>query len=333
MSQVSAPANVASQDFTHFADWLYSVLSYEEAKAQLEVICSAWQQCNHGDLSTWQAALSELDRLPKPTQITIDQPVIVAQGEGLNVSQQTKIKTQLSALKPWRKGPWSYLGVSIDTEWRSDWKWERIASCVDWLDKRVLDVGCGSGYHALRMAGAGAASVVGVDPTWLFVHQFAIFKRYFPEVPVWVHPLAMEQVQMPELFDIVVSMGVLYHRRDPISHLQELKDATKRGGEMIIETLVVEGDSTTALIPEGRYAAMPNVWFIPSVAMLIRWLERLRMVDITVVDCAPTSLEEQRSTDWIFGRSLADFLDVDNPELTREGYPAPIRAVVKARKR
>ena len=37
------------------------------------------------------------------------------------------LRDQLQTLQPWRKGPFSLFGVHIDTEWRSDWKWSRVA--------------------------------------------------------------------------------------------------------------------------------------------------------------------------------------------------------------
>ena len=206
-----------------------------------------------------------------------------------------------------------------------------MADKVDLQGKNVLDVGCGSGYHSLRMFGAGAASVLGIDPTWLFVYQFQIFKQCFPDLPVWVQPLAMEALNLPVSFDTVFSMGVLYHRRDPIAHLQELKASLKPGGELILETLIVAGDAQTVLMPEDRYAAMRNVWFIPSIAALSLWLERLKFKQITVVDVTQTTSQEQRKTSWIHGDlSLEDFLDKENPQLTIEGHPAPNRVIISA---
>ena len=45
-----------------------------------------------------------------------------------------------------------------------------------------------------------------------------------------------------------------------------------------------------------------------------------------------TSTDEQRRTDWMINESLSDYLDPDDPALTVEGYPAPKRAVLIARK-
>ena len=160
------------------------------------------------------------------------------------------------------------------------------------------------------MLGAGAESVVGVDPNWLFLCQFLAAKRYLPELPAWHLPLALEDLpEKLEGFDTVFSMGVLYHRRSPIDHLLALKDCLKRGGELVLETLVVEGDASTVLVPEDRYAQMRNVWFLPSVAALELWLRRAGFADARCVDVSLTSVEEQRSTEWMRFQSLPEFLD------------------------
>jgi tRNA (mo5U34)-methyltransferase len=75
---------------------------------------------------------------------------------------------------------------------------------------------------------------------------------------------------------------------------------------------------------------MRNVWFLPSCDTLISWLKRCGFKNIRVVDVTVTSVEEQRSTEWMTFHSLKDFLDAENPQLTSEGLPAPKRAIVIA---
>ncbi|KAG1707730.1 tRNA U34 carboxymethyltransferase [Nymphon striatum] len=124
-------------------------------------------------------------------------------------------------------------------------------------------------------------------------------------------------------------MGVLYHRPSPIHHLQELKSFLRSGGELVLETLILEGEGTEVLIPEDRYAKMRNVWFIPTTAVLVRMLERVGFINIRVVDVNKTSVEEQRSTEWMTYESLPDFLDPEDSNKTIEGDAAPVRAVVE----
>lgn len=283
-----------------------------------------------GDLPRWRAAISALPSLETEV-VNLDTVAITASGT-VNAEKLMELETALRGLHPWRKGPYSLFGVNIDTEWRSDFKWDRLAHAIDPLEgRRVLDVGCGSGYHCWRMKGAGAAEVIGIDPTPLFVLQFKAIQRYLNIDTVHVLPLALEQLP-PKLkaFDATFSMGVLYHRRSPIDHLTDLRDTLVSGGQLVLETLVVEGDEDTVFVPPDRYARMGNVWFLPSPAALTKWISKAGFVDVTLVDVDQTTVAEQRSTDWMTFYSLSNFLDSADHNKTVEGHPAPMRAIVTA---
>lgn len=284
-----------------------------------------------GDLPRWRAAVAALPSLEAEV-IDLDTNAITASG---TVSAETlmELETALRGLHPWRKGPYSLFSINIDTEWRSDFKWDRLAHAIDSLEgRRVLDVGCGSGYHCWRMKGAGAAEVIGIDPTPLFVLQFKAIQHYLNIDTVHVLPLALEQLP-PKLkaFDTTFSMGVLYHRRSPIDHLTDLRDTLVSGGQLVLETLVVEGDEDTVFVPPERYARMGNVWFLPSPAALMKWMRKAGFTDIQLVDVNQTTVAEQRSTDWMTFYSLPNFLDSADHNKTVEGHPAPRRAIVTAR--
>lgn len=286
----------------------------------------------HGDLERWCAALTALPAL-NISQVILNQDTVTAgTADDCDDTTRARLVEALQGLHPWRKGPFSIAGVHIDTEWRSDWKWQRVAPHIAPLEGRcVLDVGCGSGYHLWRMAGEGARYVLGIDPSLLFLCQFSALQHYLGRQNAHFLPVGIEALPVEMgVFDTVFSMGILYHRRSPIDHLLELKGQLRAGGQLVLETLVIEGDETRALIPEGRYARMGNVWFIPSVAMLLLWLRKLGYKNPRVVDVAATTTEEQRSTPWMRFQSLAEFLDTQSPNLTLEGYPAPVRAVVIA---
>ena len=282
-----------------------------------------------GDLPRWQAAI---DRLPDLMPSVLDFSAAATIGATSDCTSEIRdqLRECLMELHPWRKGPWSLFGLDIDTEWRSDWKWNRIAPHLAPLENRtVLDVGCGNGYHCFRLYGAGAKRVIGVDPSAKFVCQFLALKKYCPELPVDVLPLGIEAVP-PYLrcFDTVLSMGVIYHRRDPLAHLQELANCGRPGGQIVLETLVVEAGHN--LIPEGRYTKMRNVWCVPCPDQVLHWMAEIGLKEPRMVDISATTTDEQRRTQWMCFESLADFLDPDNSALTIEGYPAPVRAVFTA---
>ena len=298
-----------------------------------EQIATGLDKKRYGDLPRWLQVLDELPDL-QPDRIQLNTAHVGAsQDTPLDEAATQQLRDTLQGLHPWRKGPFELFGVHIDTEWRSDWKWDRLQERIDPLaGRRVLDVGCGSGYHCWRMLGDGAAQVIGIDPTPLFVVQFWALQKYLQQDNTWVLPLGIEHVpQKMQAFDTVFSMGVLYHRRSPFDHLQELKDCLRPGGQLVLETLVVEGGLGATLLPEGRYARMGNVWFLPSTDTLLSWLRKLGFVEPQLIDITVTSTEEQRSTEWMKFHSLSNFLDPEDRQKTIEGYPAPRRAIVTAK--
>lgn len=281
----------------------------------------------HGKMPVWQAALAALPALP-PQNVELTGQVKIGDDASLSDEARSNFCEQLHHFHPWRKGPYSLLGLDLDTEWRSDWKWDRVLPHITPLSgRRVLDVGCGNGYHGWRMSGEGAELVVGIDPTRVFAMQYLVVQRYIQSTSHYVLPIGIEELpEQMACFDTVFSMGVLYHRRSPIDHLYELRSCLSPGGELILETLVIEGELGEVLMPEQRYAKMRNVWFIPSIDTMCLWLKRCGFKNVRCVDSTVTSLDEQRCTEWMYFESLADFLDPDDRQKTIEGYPAPIRA-------
>ncbi|WJG11131.1 tRNA 5-methoxyuridine(34)/uridine 5-oxyacetic acid(34) synthase CmoB [Aliiglaciecola sp. LCG003] len=312
----------------------YQQIACSKLSHWLEVLpaqLALWEKKQlHGDFTKWIKLLSKLP-VTQVSDIDLKNSVRFGQVEDINEYTQKQIIGLLKQFKPWRKGPFEIHGINIDTEWRSDWKWDRVLPHIEPLKNRtILDVGCGSGYHMWRMLGEQAEMVVGIDPSQLFLTQFQAIKHFNPDPNIHLIPIGIEDLPELKAFDTVFSMGVLYHRRSPIDFLYQLKSQLRKGGQLVLETLVVEGDESTALMAGERYAQMRNVWFLPSTAALKVWLSRVGFTQIKVVDTATTSLNEQRKTDWMGSLSLEDFLDPEDHSKTIEGYPAPLRAVITA---
>lgn len=281
---------------------------------------------------------SAVGRLPIVQNVQVDLVDKVHIQLDWSMADFKKSHSLLKNLMPWRKGPF-FIGngndkyIHIDTEWRSDFKWQRVKKHLDLTGKRILDVGGGSGFHGFCMVGAGAKSVIVIDPSCLFYHQFMAVKHFAGDVPVHYIPVALEELpRCSELFDVVFSMGVLYHRASPFEHLEQLKGQLKKGGTLVLETLVIDGDEHTVLVPTDRYAQMNNVYFLPSVSALSNWLGKAGFYNIRCVDIDITDTNEQRATEWMIYHSLADFLNPNDNSKTLEGYPRPKRAVLLAQK-
>lgn len=292
-----------------------------------ELAEQAWQRLKnhtHGDLPGWLAAINELPVGDGSCDLDRDAPLL-----GRAFDEPDDLCLSLMKLHPWRKGPLELAGVRVDTEWRSDWKWNRLASHLDLQGKKVLDIGSGNGYFGLRMLAEGAGLVVGIDPTLIFVMQWLAMQKLCPDLNNFVLPLGIEDLPPDtETFDTVLSMGVLYHRRRPVEHLEQLKNLTRADGQIVLETLVLEGDGDNILVPDGRYARMRNVHAVPTVSVLHNWLQQAGLNGAKVLDVSKTTCDEQRSTGWMTFESLRESLDPQNQSRTVEGHPAPVRAAL-----
>ncbi len=279
----------------------------------------------------WLAVLAALPDIASP-RVDLQQDAITTVAES-PLPDVAAVKSALLELSPWRKGPFQLHGIKLDCEWRCDWKWQRLASHINLSDKTVLDVGSGNGYYSLRMLGAGARQVIGLDTSLLFCTQFQAITRFTSEHRATVLPLGVEiLIDQPFQFETLFSMGVLYHRRQPIDHLVLLHSSLCDGGELVLETLILHGHTNQELIPEDRYANMRNVWTVPSLPTLFQQLEIAGFSDVRCIDISRTTTLEQRPTEWMPYKSLVNALDPEDSMRTVEGLPGPLRAVIVAKK-
>ncbi len=309
----------------------------ETTWAEVERLFPHWKKIPrvlkpHGDMQKWEMALADLPGV-NPSEISLASVITIGTAKDISVAASTRLKSTLKALHPWRKGPFDFFGIHVDSEWRSDMKWQRLEGAITpLLGRRVLDVGCGNGYYGWRMLEAGARQVIGIDPTRVFLMQFLSAQHYLQHPSHQLLPLALEDLPQGEQeFDTVFSMGVLSHRRDPIEHLKNLRHRLVPNGELVLETLVVQGKNHIQFEPRARYARMRNIWVLPTPELVVEWLQQSGFSTARVLDVTATTPLEQRTTDWMWFESLTDSLDPERTGYTIEGHPAPRRAIFIAR--
>jgi len=171
-----------------------------------------------------------------------------------------------------------------------------------------------------------------VDPSVLFFLQHLAVSRYLALPARGSNTLLPVPFEiLPYLtFDLVLSMGVIYHRPDPLEHVRRLYQHVRPGGRLLLESLVVTDGPAIEPGRDGRYARMRNVSVVPRVSQLVHWLEAAGFNEVRLVDVTATTTAEQRSTAWMTFESLAEALDPADPQRTVEGYPAPVRAALLA---
>ncbi|MCP3944598.1 MAG: tRNA 5-methoxyuridine(34)/uridine 5-oxyacetic acid(34) synthase CmoB [Desulfobacteraceae bacterium] len=273
-----------------------------------------------------------VDSLPDfvPSKVDLrSNHVLVGDKTDISLDERKNLHGKLAQLCPWRKGPFNLFGVEIDTEWQSWMKWDRLTPHLPELaGRRILDIGSSSGYYMFRMAAENPLFVLGLEPQSSFYYQYLAVQKFLRQKNVFCLPITHDQLpRMDRYFDLVFCMGILYHRKSPIEMLKDIHDSLRKGGQIVLENLVLDSRENICLFPRDRYSKMRNVFFIPDLLVMESWLVRAGFTNIQCVDVEKTCLGEQRKTDWIQTESLKDFLDPKDHNRTIEGYPAPVRAV------
>ncbi len=302
-------------------------MNLEELKKKKED-CRSWK-----NVEPWYNQLLKVFELEKDN-LKVDYGDWFSIGKKENLTQQEYdlIVETAKKLIPWRKGPFKIFDLEIDSEWQSNIKYNLIRPHFDLKDKIVADIGCNNGYYMFRMLEDKPKRLVGFDPSPLTLHQFE-FINHFLKSDIIYEMLGVEHLEYyNHKFDFIFMLGVLYHRADPVGTLKSLARGLNSKGEILIDTFMIDGEEELCLTPNKRYSKIPNIYFIPTISALTNWLSRAGFENIEVIATTTTTSEEQRKTSWSFDQSLEDFLDKDDASKTVEGYPAPKRVYMKARK-
>lgn len=163
--------------------------------------------------------------------------------------------------------------------------------------KRVLDLGCGSGYGAARIAGV-ASAVTGVD----VAADAVAFAKARYAAPNLDYRLVMADAALPfedASFDVVLSFQVIEHVVDEAGYLREARRVLRPGGVLILIT------------PDRRHRLLPgqrpwNRWHLReySAESLSALVSPVLDVEATlrmgaVRDIADIELRRYRWTKWV----------------------------------
>lgn len=179
--------------------------------------------------------------------------------------------------------PHHFLGDYPSAKWRGF----QHAIPQDLRGATVLDVGCNAGFYSIEMKRRGAARVVAIDSSDVYLAQ-AQFAMEVCGVDVELRKLSVYEVaQLNERFDVVLFMGVLYHLRHPLLALDLLHEhavknmlvfqTLQRGSEAegfepsadypFSETAIFEAPGMPrAVFIEKSYAEDPTNWWVPNPA-------------------------------------------------------------------
>ena len=149
-------------------------------------------------------------------------------------------------------------------------EWNRDAAYHPWIRRiaaehagDVLDVGCGDGLLALRLAEV-SRSVVGIDKDPVAIAQAHKRLRMVPNTDAAVSEFGTEWGLAPESYDVVTMVSVL-HELPLIPTLERVVELLKPGGTLAVvgvtepETLVDRAAGWTA-VPYSRALELFYTW-------------------------------------------------------------------------
>ncbi len=125
--------------------------------------------------------------------------------------------------------------------------------------KRVLDLGCGYGWHCAYAARHGAVQVLGVDNSRKMLHT-AQEKNSLPQIEY--RCASIEQLELPnESFDVVFSSLALHYLPDYPALVRRVKDWLVPGGDFIFSVehpvFTAQGPQDWVYGPKGEILYFP----------------------------------------------------------------------------
>ena len=164
---------------------------------------------------------------------------------------------------------------------------------IDFTGKRVLDIGACDGKWSFAAEQRGAAMVVAVDLFDYALDRFMFCKRVLrsgvaPLYNVSVYDLIdslgryLAPADAPfapysNKFDVVLFFGVLYHLRDPLLALAQVRSVVKNDGVVLLETAYAYQEERSVMIFHGgsrkRFYNDPTTWWLPSEPALLEMCE------------------------------------------------------------
>ncbi|NLT57948.1 MAG: class I SAM-dependent methyltransferase [Clostridiales bacterium] len=130
---------------------------------------------------------------------------------------------------------------------RAAGEWPELQKLLpDFAGKRVLDIGCGFGWHCIYAAEQGAASVLGIDLSEKML-AVAREKTDFPQVTY--RCMAMEEIDFPpQAFEAVISSLVFHYTPDFADICRRIGRCLVPGGDLVFS---VEHPVFTAQGPQA----------------------------------------------------------------------------------
>jgi tRNA (mo5U34)-methyltransferase len=130
-------------------------------------------------------------------------------------------------------------------------KWHQLAGSIpaELAGTTALDIGCNAGYYSFQLAARGAR-VLAIDHDEHYLEQGRWAARLLdPHGLVEFRRMGVyDLASLPDRFDLVLFLGVLYHLRHPQLALDIV--AERVGGRLVFQTLTMPASADALEVPD-----------------------------------------------------------------------------------
>jgi tRNA (mo5U34)-methyltransferase len=193
--------------------------------------------------------------------------------------------------------------------------------------RSVLDIGTFNGGLAFTLERLGAARIVALDIYEPDTLGFAQVKRFLDSAVEYVRGSVydLRSVLGDEKFDLVFYWGVIYHLRNPLLSLDNVRSVVREDGTVYVESAVSDGElgklasaSVARFYRRDELGTDSTNWFAPSTVCLQEW-------------CASAGLEPVATATWPEDNPSRAMITAEptagDPEFAEISFEVPLRAV------
>ena len=119
--------------------------------------------------------------------------------------------------------------TNLATTGKTSEEFSEILKEVEWEGKKVIDVGCGTGFFAYQVAKKGGI-VLGIDYS---EEAIKLAKEKYDHKNLSYKKMDIND-RMTKKFDVVISIGTLEHMNRPYTMLKKLRNLLEKNGRIII---------------------------------------------------------------------------------------------------
>ena len=126
-------------------------------------------------------------------------------------------------------------------------EWHELKTVLpDFTGKRVLDLGCGYGWHCRYAAEHGAKTVLGIDTSAKMLAEAAMMTH---DQPIVYQQMDMQAIdQLPGSFDVILSSLAIHYIADYAGLVQKIKDDRGHNLYWPVDRYFAEGQRETEFL-------------------------------------------------------------------------------------